>query len=361
KEASKKRKAREITRCGCRAKLTIALNKNTGQWYVKDFIDEHKHPLDTPDIVLPSHKEISYAQKANIFETEYDALRCKKKRHDQCISSKHKELVDDEAELLAYKHGDMKVVCSPTRYVNIVEGLSDKHKTAIKNVGFEGMLHMKKIHLRRLMLVKIAKRYIQETQSFLLGGKEIRMTPSDVYHIMGLPIQGNNIDVSAVTHINKELLCAYRSKKRSCNQITLKALEQSITASKDPDDDFIRQFVLYTIGIILAPTTKDYVNSKYLAFVEKVTEIPKFNWGQFTFTNLLGCIHSFTQAEKVNLQGNLALLQFWYWEHIQAYSQHDVSYSPAPHPLMARWDEQNAKLRTHAYDADGLDGGVVYL
>lgn len=30
-----------------------------------------------------------------------------------------------------------------------------------------------------------------------------------------------------------------------------------------------------------------------------------------------------------------------------------------PHPLMERWDEKNSKLRTDAYEADDLDGGVV--
>jgi hypothetical protein len=73
--------------------------------------------------------------------------------------------------------------------------------------------------------------------------------------------------------------------------------------------DFIRQFVLYTIGVILAPTTKDHVDSKYLAYVEKVWEIPKYNWGQLTLSNLLSCVQNFKNKKIANLQGNLALLQ----------------------------------------------------
>jgi len=39
KREDKQRRPRNITRVGCRAKFVIARDKNTGQWYVKDFID----------------------------------------------------------------------------------------------------------------------------------------------------------------------------------------------------------------------------------------------------------------------------------------------------------------------------------
>jgi hypothetical protein len=67
--------------------------------------------------------------------------------------------------------------------------------------------------------------------------------------------------------------------------------------------------VLFTIGTVLAPTTKHRVDAKYLAMVENVKEIPKYNWGNFTLTNLLGCINSFKADNQVNLQGSLILLQ----------------------------------------------------
>jgi hypothetical protein len=66
--------------------------------------------------------------------------------------------------------------------------------------------------------------------------------------------------------------------------------------------------VLFTIGIVLAPTTKHRADSKYLAVVENVKEIPKYNWEKITLTNLLGCNNSFKAADQVNIR-NLILLQ----------------------------------------------------
>ena len=45
KMEDRKRRPRSLTRVGCNAKLVITRQEETGRWFVKDFIDEHSHPL----------------------------------------------------------------------------------------------------------------------------------------------------------------------------------------------------------------------------------------------------------------------------------------------------------------------------
>ncbi|XP_066341426.1 protein FAR1-RELATED SEQUENCE 5-like [Miscanthus floridulus] len=73
----KKRRPQNITRCGCCAQLVIAQDPNTGQWYVKDFIDEHNHPMTEPDLAcfLRSHRRISDDQKAEIVQLQISGIR----------------------------------------------------------------------------------------------------------------------------------------------------------------------------------------------------------------------------------------------------------------------------------------------
>jgi len=77
KKEIKKRRPRDITRVGCPAKLVIALDRNSGQWYVKNFIDEHNHPLALADLgcLLRLHRSISDAQKAEIVELGIAGIR----------------------------------------------------------------------------------------------------------------------------------------------------------------------------------------------------------------------------------------------------------------------------------------------
>ncbi|PNT61018.1 hypothetical protein BRADI_5g09126v3, partial [Brachypodium distachyon] len=77
KREDRKRRPRNLTRVGCRAKLVVARVKETGCWFVKDFIDEHTHPLAPRDLacLLRSHRKISDEQKADIVEMEISELR----------------------------------------------------------------------------------------------------------------------------------------------------------------------------------------------------------------------------------------------------------------------------------------------
>jgi zinc finger SWIM domain-containing protein 3 len=72
KMEDRKRRPWSITRLGCKAKLVIARQEETCRWFVKDFIDEHNHPLAPPDLscLLRSHRRISDEQKADIVDME---------------------------------------------------------------------------------------------------------------------------------------------------------------------------------------------------------------------------------------------------------------------------------------------------
>ena len=164
---------------------------------------------------------------------------------------------------------------------------------------------MKPMYLRRIMLVRLAKRYNSKKQTFFISGKEIPMTPAEVSHIMDLPIQGEDINLQTEGSANIELFKAYQTD----NKIMLSTLEKLIKSSEIADDHFIRQFVLFAIGTILAPTANDYVDPKYLSLVENVADIPNFNWGLFTLTHLLDSIRNFQHLDQTTLQGNLLLLQ----------------------------------------------------
>jgi zinc finger SWIM domain-containing protein 3 len=77
KREDRKRRPRNITRVGCKAKLVIARAKETGLWFVKDFIDEHAHPLAPADLacLLCSHRGITDEMKADIIEMETSGIR----------------------------------------------------------------------------------------------------------------------------------------------------------------------------------------------------------------------------------------------------------------------------------------------
>uniref|UniRef100_A0A0E0JVR9 Aminotransferase-like plant mobile domain-containing protein n=1 Tax=Oryza punctata TaxID=4537 RepID=A0A0E0JVR9_ORYPU len=189
------------------------------------------------------------------------------------------ELTQDEK--IAMRNGDMIIICSPKQYAETIQLLSKEQQETMKLLGLGGLLNMKVVTLRRIMLVKIAKTYTLQSHCFVLGGREIPIFATDVYKVMDLPIKG-----TTKKKINDELFNQYKTAGKA--HISLQWLRDNILRSKKVDEDFIRQIVLYTICVILAPTTYYHVDSKYLSLVENVSDIPKLNWGTFTLSHLLG-------------------------------------------------------------------------
>jgi zinc finger SWIM domain-containing protein 3 len=50
KREDRKRRLRNITRDGCKVKLVFGRVEETWRWFVKDFINEHTHPLARDDL-----------------------------------------------------------------------------------------------------------------------------------------------------------------------------------------------------------------------------------------------------------------------------------------------------------------------
>ncbi|CAO2196946.1 unnamed protein product [Urochloa humidicola] len=71
------RRPRALTRCDCRAKLEVRLDRSWGAWYVANFVDEHNHRLATPDEVpfLWSHRKLKDFQKTEIMSLEATGIR----------------------------------------------------------------------------------------------------------------------------------------------------------------------------------------------------------------------------------------------------------------------------------------------
>ncbi|KAM0908604.1 hypothetical protein ACQ4PT_015355 [Festuca glaucescens] len=96
-------------------------------------------------------------------------------------------------------------------------------------------------------------------------------------------------------------------------------------------------------GKILCPTTGVTVNSKYLSLVDSVQKVRSINWAKLTLDHLVESIASF-KLGKANLEGNLVLLQLWYWEKLRFNNMDPtIDYSEREIPLMQYWTEQKAR------------------
>jgi hypothetical protein len=132
----------------------------------------------------------------------------------------------------------------------------------------------------------------------MILGRLVRVTLDDVHHIMGLETRGNDTTehINRKTNSENETMDNELFKRFACSdnhKLELAGLEDMLRNDRPPDEDFLRAFVLFTIGVIIASPTGSYISAKYIKVVRDVRQIRHFNWGQYTLNYLLEALVTF--------------------------------------------------------------------
>ncbi|XBI56144.1 hypothetical protein VPH35_037802 [Triticum aestivum] len=135
---------------------------------------------------------------------------------------------------------------------------------------------------------------------------------------------------------------------KTTGNIVIDDLIVDITKNKSADDDFLRRVVLVLLGTVLAPMSSKTVPKQYYTLVDDVQRISKINWNAFTLRVLLDCLRNVRKGKHLRQwpRGNLALLQYLYWEKIQPL-EGECAFNPSlsMEPLMRNWTEAAASRR----------------
>ncbi|XBI63217.1 hypothetical protein VPH35_043686 [Triticum aestivum] len=140
-------------------------------------------------------------------------------------------------------------------------------------------------------------------------------------------------------------------------------LIDNIVASGTYDDDFLRRIVLVLLGTVLAPQSTREVPNAYYKLVHDVEAIKSYNWNAFT---LRVCVEGITKTlsdlEKFTWPiGNLALIQYMFWEKVQPLDEETFDPLAHEYPLMVNWSEDEA-MKRDAYDtAYGRGNGTIVV
>ncbi|XP_040251557.1 uncharacterized protein [Aegilops tauschii subsp. strangulata] len=135
---------------------------------------------------------------------------------------------------------------------------------------------------------------------------------------------------------------------KTTGNIVIDDLIVDITKNKSADDDFLRRVVLVLLRTVLAPMSSKTVPKQYYALVDDVKRISKINWNAFTLRVLLDCLRNVRKGKHLRQwpRGNLALLQYLYWEKVQPLEgECAFNSSLSMESLMRNWTEAAASRR----------------
>uniref|UniRef100_K3ZLS7 Aminotransferase-like plant mobile domain-containing protein n=1 Tax=Setaria italica TaxID=4555 RepID=K3ZLS7_SETIT len=233
--------------------------------------------------------------------------------------------------------------CSQKLLVEIISMFNQEQKDAVEKAGFGSLLKLKDIEIRRELCKEIADSFDLDKEEFNIQEKKVKISIKDVDHILGLPSQGDEIKEPPKKHV-PGLFDKYTWNDST--KIHSSELREYLSKNKTYGDDFIRIFVLYTIGFYLCPTLQPYVKSDYLGLVEEIDNIKNLNWSSLVLNFLIRSIREYKEVKAANLKGNLVLLQVWYWEKVSMSHMYPrLEHPGGDKPLVQYWDEKRAKER----------------
>nr|XP_051217664.1 uncharacterized protein LOC127335112 [Lolium perenne] len=143
----------------------------------------------------------------------------------------------------------------------------------------------------------------------------------------------------------------------------MKDMIDEIITSKATNDDFLRRAVLILIGTVLAPTSTYTVYKPFYAFVETMYKLHNLNWNQFTLAYVMEQISTCRRGIYVRQwpKGNVAILEYLYWEKVQPLDEIALYARISSRPLMINWTEAAVALRD-SYDQDnGRGKGILKI
>ncbi|KAL6905923.1 hypothetical protein ACP4OV_003524 [Aristida adscensionis] len=247
------------------------------------------------------------------------------------------------------------IQCSQNKLVDLLKTFSKEQHDDIEKAGFGGLLKLKNMNIARETCINIARRFDIESEEFDIANSRIKITIEDVEHILGLPSKG---DRNPEAH-KKNVPHLFDRYKGTETAISLNRLSQNLTNSQLSGDDFIRSTLLYAIGVFLCPTTQPNVKAEYLGLLDNIEAIKSLNWTSLTLNHLISSIKRYRQGLS-NLEGNLCLLQVWFWEKLSIHHLNgNIARSSGNKPIIQFWDKTRVLARIQADRSHDFGTGKI--
>ena len=166
----------------------------------------------------------------------------------------------------------------------------------------DGIVEHKDINL----IIALSERFWDTTNTFHFPGiGEVMLTPQDFAVITGLRIGGERIEVNDnLTNCDVERLLGGLPPKGSELNVKLSWLVKHLRGIEDVEM-CVRSFMLLLIGQVLSPNTGSTVSLRYLASLENVDDIGKYDWGGMTYATLLHYMVQYSRCAMNNFGGPL--------------------------------------------------------
>ncbi|XP_071677942.1 uncharacterized protein [Lolium perenne] len=209
---------------------------------------------------------------------------------------------------------------------------------------------MPRIRMRQSVLKFLVQAFDLKTSTFGLneGKDHISLGGKEIYALFGLEDKGLNA-VAIIAQEGKEAQGRIPPEwlDPSTENLLIDDLILDVELRGASDDDFVRKAMMVLLATVIAPYSNKVISKPMYALVEDLDRARKINWNSFTLEYTLEGIRQ-CKGGRVMRQwpkGNMAALQYMYWEKVQPPGAPAFNPLVCMYPLMKNWTEVEGKKR----------------
>ncbi|KAI8562468.1 hypothetical protein RHMOL_Rhmol03G0039300 [Rhododendron molle] len=165
-------------------------------------------------------------------------------------------------------------------------------------------------------VLKIIQSYEEESKSFIVGDRQLKLTKEHVKIIFGISCG----EVEMVeTNVKKESVALAKRLEMKEARLSAPAMKQKIkelaSSEKEQDvEDVVRLLCLYLCVTLFFSNQGTTVNWSYVQHMEDLDKVKKYDWAEAIRKYLLMSVHN-NHRELKGLRGSTVLLLYWLCEH----------------------------------------------
>ncbi|KAL6216089.1 hypothetical protein ACLB2K_009316 [Fragaria x ananassa] len=232
----------------------------------------------------------------------------------------------------------IKTACYPKDFKLTCEALSSSKRNVVEQMGFGPLMEMGCIKLNR----DLCQMFVDN-----LDGRYLSINATEFERVMGVRNTGTRVELGCVdVDETKEL------RRNLCGEnedISVESMKQIIVAREEADDVFKSFFVMYTLVVLLCPSTPYTVDTRFLVALSDASSIGRKNWASLCFRHLLDGVVAYKNNRTGYMSGCMVFLQLFYFDAV-GYSSSVVCKSVLP---VVAWTSKKCKQMTEWVIGEG--------
>ena len=189
--------------------------------------------------------------------------------------------------------------CAPNTFIHVCHKLKERPEAMarLKAIGFDRLVEISCRQINRSLITQYMACFDPPTKQVSIRGETRVIGSEHVHQLMGLPVGGKGIEVKVSVQNT-----VFRDFRRAYKNVKYKALSDSLLGKLDENFEYI--FVLFSLGILLAPSASIYISDRMLKVITLTKgALGHFDWSSFILQELTQQIHEFkkdSHKSKVN-------------------------------------------------------------